>query len=293
MPLQKKYHKVVFIINPRPNHKVDDRMVSPIRLIVTDLDGTLLNSNHNISPRTEKILREAMQRGIPLILATGKTRTSALHIIDHLGLTTPGVYIQGLMVYSGTGDVLYQQTLASDPAHIAIEAAEQGDYTTVIYSGTRILTKANNAFTDMLVKHHEPDPVAVGPLRDAIEHYPVHKLTFIDEASRITTLRAALQTQIGDRVTLVQALDTMLEVLPPGASKGNGLSHLLELIDMPKENVIAFGDGENDIGMLQLAGIGVAMGNSKPEVQKAANYVTASNDHDGIAEALERFVLAS
>ncbi len=268
-------------------------MASPIQLIVTDLDGTLLNSNHEISQRTERCLREAMQRGIPLILATGKTRTSALHIIEHLGLTTPGVYIQGLTVYSGQGDVLYQKTLAADPAHIALETALQGQYPTVIYSGTRILTDYNSPQTDILTHYHEPQPEAVGPLRQIIDHVPVHKLTFIDEPKRITALRTNLQDQIGNVVTLVQALDTMLEVLPPGASKGSGLSHLLELMDMPPEHVIAFGDGENDIGMLQLAGIGVAMGNSKPEVQKSADYVTASNDHDGIAEALERFVLAS
>ncbi|MBI5931822.1 MAG: HAD family hydrolase [Chloroflexi bacterium] len=266
-------------------------MASPIRLIVTDLDGTLLNSAHEISPHTEQSLREAMSRGIPLVLATGKTRTSALHIIEHLGLTTPGVYIQGLTVYSGAGELLYQQTLAADPAHIAIEAAIQGHYPTVIYSGTRILTDYKSPQTDILTHYHEPQPEAVGPLREIIEHVPVHKLTFIDEPARITALRAHLKEHIGDVVTLVQALDTMLEVLPPGASKGNGLSHLLELIQMPPEHVIAFGDGENDMGMLQLAGIGVAMGNSKTDVQKAADYVTASNDHDGIAQALERFVL--
>jgi Cof subfamily protein (haloacid dehalogenase superfamily) len=266
-------------------------MASPIKLIVTDLDGTLLNSNHEISPRTEEALREAMRRGIPLVLATGKTRTSALHIIKHLGLDTHGVYLQGLIVYSGKGDVLYQKTLDPNPAHIAIEAALHGKYPSVIYSGARILTDVKSPYTDILTRYHEPQPEPVGPLRAMLDQVPIHKLTFIDEPSRITALRNELTPQIGQTTTLVQALDTMLEVLPPNSSKGEGLQHLLEIINMPPENILALGDGENDIGMVQLAGIGVAMGNAKPELQKAADYITASNDEDGVAEAIERFVL--
>jgi Cof subfamily protein (haloacid dehalogenase superfamily) len=143
----------------------------------------------------------------------------------------------------------------------------------------------------MLMPYHEPAPEAVGPLENLLDTLTVNKVVFIDEPGNISNLRRQLSRQIGRQVTLVQALDTMLEVLPQGASKGDGLRRLLDFLSISPDHVLAIGDGENDIGMLQLARIGVAMGNAPQEVKAAADYVAGTNDADGVAEAVERFVL--
>jgi Cof subfamily protein (haloacid dehalogenase superfamily) len=266
-------------------------MKPQIKLIAVDIDGTLLNSQHELTPRTERALRQAMAQGIPVILATGKTRTSALDAIARLGLATPGVYLQGLAIYNGDGTIRYQQTLDLEVARQMIAYSEARDFPLVAYCGTRILTRERSPQVDRLIKYHEPTPEPVGSLLRLLGVEPIHKVIFISDAPQIKTLRAELNGHLGKNATLVQALDDMLEVLPPGASKGSGLRRLLADLEVAPENVLAIGDGENDVEMLQLAGVGVAVANAMPAAKAAADFIVASHDDDGVAEAIERFVL--
>lgn len=267
--------------------------MAPIKLIALDLDGTLLNSHHQLTARTEAALKQAMARGIQVILATGKTRISALETIQRLNLTTPGVYLQGLAIFNSDGTIRHQQTLQAEVARLVAEYAEANRCSLVAYNGDRILTESRNPYTDIIIKYAEPTPEAVGPLSRLTDTLPIHKFMFIDEPAKITAIRTELSAQINGVATLTQALHDMLEVLPPGASKGAGLKRLLEDLQVAPEDVLAIGDGENDIEMIQLAGIGVAVGNAMPITKAAADYVVASNDEDGVAEAVERFVLAN
>jgi len=268
-------------------------MNQPIKLIVTDLDGTLFNSQHQLSERTEKALKAAIEKGVKVVLATGKTRTSGLDVIQRLNLDTPGIYLQGLAIYNADGTMRWQQTLDPKVARTAINAGEDRGFTMVAYSGTRVLCRARNRDTDELMKYHEGAPEAVGPLQNLLDTLPINKVLAIKLAQprAVTALRWQIGTQINGTGKLVQALDDMLEILPPGGSKGAALKMLLKDMKIPAEQVLAIGDGENDIEMIQLAGIGVAVGNAHQKLKDAANHVVASNDEDGVAEAVERFVL--
>lgn len=252
-----------------------------------------MDSGHELTSRTESVLKEAMAKGIQIVLATGKTRGSAMGVIERLGLTTPGVYLQGLALYNGDGTVLSQEYLNPALARQAITFAEDRGFTAVAYAGLRVLVRRYNADTDKLVLFHEPKPEVVGALQNVLDTMAINKVIFIskDESRRVRALRWQLSMQINGAGRLVQALDDMLELLPVGNSKGNGLKKLLAYMNIPFENVLAIGDGENDIEMIQMAGIGVAMGNAIPKLKEVANYVAASNDEDGVAEAVERFVL--
>lgn len=262
-----------------------------IKLIVVDLDGTLLNSQHQLTERTEKTLKAAMAQGIQVVLATGKTYIAGKGINQQLNLSTPGIYLQGLAIYNPDGTVRHQQTLDVTIARRVITFAEDRGFFLVAYSGTRLLVRAiTNSIYDPAL-YHEPAAEAVGPLQNVLDDLPINKVMAIGDARRIKALRWQLDMQLNGSVKMTQALPEMLEVLPPGASKGTALRVLLKDMNIAPADVLALGDAENDIEMIQLAGIGVAMGNADARTQAAAKYVTASNDADGVAEAVERFVL--
>lgn len=119
----------------------------------------------------------------------------------------------------------------------------------------------------------------------------VHKLIFMAPQPEIDAVRADIEAQLSGIAAVTTALSGMLEVLPLGASKGDGVSWLLNHLGMSPAGLLAMGDGENDIEMLQLAAVSVAMGNAGAKVKAAADYVMGSNDEDGVAQAIQQFVL--
>lgn len=266
-----------------------------LKLIAVDLDGTLLNSHHELTARTEQALKRAMAMGLEVVLATGKTRASAAGVIAQLGLTSPGVYLQGLAIYNGDGTIRHQQTLNNLLARKAAEFIEAKGYTVMAYSGVRILIREHNRDADRVIAYQEPKVEVVGSdLDHYIDNYTINKLHFfIDDPDQVGPIRGELQTLMDGQATVVMPNNVIMEVLPFGASKGNGLKLLLDDLRIDPKQVIAFGDGENDVEMITLAGIGVAMGNSMPKAKAAADYVTGTNDDDGVAEMLERLVLRS
>lgn len=262
-----------------------------IKLIVVDLDGTLLNSHHQMSERNEKILRAALDQGIQVMLATGKTYYSARHIIDKLNLTTPGVYVQGLVVHNADGSIRYQQTLDPNLARRVITFAEDRGFTVLIYSGTHLFMRAKTALYEHIQRYDEPTPTIVGPLQNILDTTPVHKLLLYGDDKRVTALRWQLSMQLNGQATLVYAqIPGMMEVLPYGASKGRAVKSLIRELGFHANQTLAIGDGENDIEMIQVAGIGVAMGNADERLKKVAEHIVADNDHDGVAEAIEKFI---
>jgi Cof subfamily protein (haloacid dehalogenase superfamily) len=262
-----------------------------IRLIAADIDGTLLNSQHQLSARNEQALRKAMAQGVGIVLATGKTQHSAVPLIQQLGLRLPGVYVQGLLIAEPDGTVRYQRLLEPDLAHEVADLATSAGCSMVAYAGRRLLTNVRDAYTDVFIRYHEPTPEAFGSWGKLLDENPINKYIMVSTKERIDALRPEVEAHINGRATIVQALDYMLEILPLGGSKGDGVGRLLADLDVPAEQVLALGDGENDVEMLQLAGIGVAMANGMASAKQAADYVTASHDEDGVALAIERFVL--
>ncbi|MCA9981890.1 MAG: HAD-IIB family hydrolase, partial [Anaerolineales bacterium] len=131
-------------------------MTRQFDVVAIDMDGTLLSSQHTLSAGNEAALRRALKAGVQIIFATGKTRTSAVPIIEKLGLETPGVYSQGLVIYHGDGSVLYERTLDEALAHKVAALAEAANISMVAYSGANIVTSVRDAFTDVFIRYHEP-----------------------------------------------------------------------------------------------------------------------------------------
>lgn len=267
-----------------------------IKLIAIDLDGTLLNTQHQMTEKTEETLKKAIDQGIKVVLATGKTRHSSEDIIKRLKLDTPGVYLQGLSIHYPDNSVRHQLTIAPDVLRRIITFAEDRGFDVALYSGNRIMIRATNpGAAELHQEYGEPAPEVVGPLQNIVDTVQINKVLVIKrhDPRKVTALRWQLNMQLDAKkeARLTQALPDMLEILPPGASKGAGLKTLLKELEVKPEEVLAIGDGENDIEMIQLAGIGVAVGNANEKLKAVADYVVASNDDDGVAEAVERFAL--
>ena len=274
--------------------------IAALRLVCCDVDGTLLTPEHRPTPQTVSTVLRTLKH-VPLVACTGRGRAGAYNALGPIGDAlrkrgAPGVFLNGLITYGPGGeDILSERTVPPEIARaVAAFAAERGA-AMVAFQRDRILCDAASEWTDLFPKIYEPTPVPCGPWSDLIDAgAPLNKLIVLAPPERHTDeLRPALSEMLRGSASLTMAIPTMLEVLPKGGSKGEGVKLLLERLGVDAEEVLAIGDVENDLGMLKLAGTSVAMGNAPPSVQRVCDHVTASNEEgdDGAARALERFVL--
>lgn len=265
---------------------------SHIKLIALDLDGTLLNSQHQITDRARKAINAAQALGIRVLLATGKTFYSARQLVSELKLTTPSVFVQGTLIYNPDGTIRHQVTLPPDVMRRVIPFAESRGACVSAYSGETILLRQPDPRAD-LTRYHEPAPTVVGSLINAMNRYPINKLIIsTDEPRQTKALLWQAQQMLGTSVALtMSAVQNQFEILPRDVSKGRAVVSVARELGIDLNHVMAIGDAENDRDMLELVGMGIAMGNAPESLKAVARHVTATNDEDGVAEALEKFVL--
>lgn len=266
-----------------------------IQYIVIDLDGTLLNDDHKVSDRNKAVIKKAIEQGVKVILATGKTRKGAEPIIAELGLDTPGVFVQGLMLYNADGTVRQENKLDPEVARHIVQYAESEGFEVVAYSGNRLVCRYLDDAVEEITKFGEPMPEAVGSLINQIHNIKINKLIIVGGSKRkLKALRWQLDQQIGGKVSFTDGgVLTSLEILPKGINKGQGVKTLLRQLSANAENVMGIGDAENDVEMLKTVGFAVAVKNAAEKTKAVADEIVASNNDDGVAEAIERFVLKS
>lgn len=268
----------------------------PIRLIVTDLDGTLLNSEHEVSPRTEEAIRAAQARGVAFTVATGKTFPSTTALIERFDIRLPVICGNGTSVHAVTGEVLYEDPISLDLAVEAVTFAVDHGMTPVVYIEGGLVAPVWDANVDELVAHHEPAPEIVPDLVAALRnsHRP-HKIILMNQdLEKVSAFQKLLEARFAGRGQVLRSgLAEVVELLPCGVTKATALQVILDRTGYTADETMTFGDNCNDLAMIRMAGIGVAMGNSPPDVQDGADFVTRTNDEDGVALAVERFVLAA
>ncbi|MCO5563008.1 hypothetical protein L7F22_016644 [Adiantum nelumboides] len=273
------------------------------KVVLCDMDGTLLNSKSRITEKTAAALKEAIARGVNILVATGKTRPAVITACQSVGLvgdvglvseTSPGVFVQGLLVYGQHGKVVHSQLLSQDVCRKAFQYSLEEKRPLLGFSGDRIVTLFDHPLIENLHTFYMEPKAEVAPSMEyIIKNFQIQKLLFADTADEVSkVIRPYWSKELGDLARCVQAQDDMLEIIPVGSSKGKGVKILLDDLGVDPEEVMAIGDGENDIEMLELVGWGVAMGNAVPKTLAVANAQVASNNEDGVVEALERFVLS-
>ncbi len=266
-------------------------MNSDIRLIAIDLDGTLLNGEGQVTVGNETAVKRAISQGVPVIIATGKTRYAAEGAIAQLGLQTPGVFIQGLVICNADGSIRYEQQLGGEIIAKVIAFCQTHDLDPVAYCHDRLLILRDVPYRYVMHEQYGEPFADILPAEEWAAAGVNKILPNKVGADFPTDLKLELRELMGETAVVTQAIPSAIEVLPPNSSKGAGVDSLLTDLRVDWQHVLAIGDGENDIEMLQAAGIGVAMGNANDLVKGAADYVVASHHEDGVAEAINRFVL--
>ncbi|KAH9799781.1 Endoribonuclease YBEY [Citrus sinensis] len=281
------------------------------RYIFCDMDGTLLNSQSQISLTTAKALKEALSRGLKVVVATGKTRPaviSALKKVDLVGRDgiisefAPGVFIQCithelalLLTIKDFVFLLAANNIGCDCpwalALVAYQYSWEHKVPLIAFSGDRCLTLFDHPLVDSLhTTYHEPKAEIIPAIEDLLATVDIQKLIFLDTAEGVaTTIRPYWSEATKDRANVVQAIPDMLEIVPPGTSKGSGVKMLLDHLGVSTKEIMAIGDGENDVEMLELASLGIALSNGSEKAKAVANVIGASNDEDGVADAIYRY----
>jgi Cof subfamily protein (haloacid dehalogenase superfamily) len=264
-----------------------------IKLVALDVDGTLLNHQHQLTTRTRETLTRLVAKDIHIVLATGKLFVSLREIISQLGLVAPQITSGGsIVVLPQTGEVIYRAVI---PKHLSIPALELADelgVTTLIVCDDSIFAKNLNHDTDYLVSYGDPTPTLVPNLVDVLEPAPTQLVAVSTRKSLLETFhKAFLARGLGRELAIYGGLPCVLDILNPEVSKGRALQFVMERVGVQPEEAVALGDGENDTSMFRVVGHSVAMGNASVRVKQAATEVTESCDRDGLSKALGRLGL--
>ena len=269
----------------------------PFRAIALDLDGTLTNHDKVITPKTREALLEAESKGAIIILASGRPTYGIVPVAECLELNKRGGYILsyngGNIVNAKTGEKLFSQILPNAVLPILYRYAREHNHALLGYAGNEIITEMSN---DKYVKEesriNKMNIRQVENLLDALEPHPT-KLLMTGDPKDMIQAEDDLVEILGEKMDIFRSAPFFLELVPKGIDKAQSLLRLLGKINLTPADMIAFGDGYNDLSMLKLAGVGVAMANAAPEVRAEADYVTLSNEEDGVASALEHFGMSS
>lgn len=262
-----------------------------IKLVAIDLDDTLLDNSRAISPRARAAIAAAVAQGVTVTVATGRMFPSALPYAQQLALDVPLITYNGALVRCGlSGETILHTPV--DPATAAAVLAlfrERGWYVQVYLDDVLYVRERD----ENARKYEEIAGITAVPVGDrlwSLEGAPT-KLLAMADPERIPEIDAAVRAACGDRVYTAASKPYYLEITNPAATKGAALAFLAGRLGIGRDQVMAIGDSVNDLDMIEYAGLGVAMGNASRQVQEAADFVTAANDADGVAAAIEEFVL--
>lgn len=261
------------------------------RLLVADIDGTLVTSAREITPRVLGAVRSAQRSGVRVCLATGRIWPSAEPYFRRLGADPPAILYNGGIVFDfGTGAVLRRVPLGRGHARAVLELLREfPEVQPHLYVGDRVYTDRANAYTE---RYKRKDSLTVEEVGDLVAFLPPEPMKILIIGARSDLLRVMARIQaLPMPINAVFSEETYLEVLPQGSSKGAALEFVARHLQVPLTGAIAVGDNLNDLEMIRAAGLGVAMGNAPAELKAHAGYVTATNDDEGLAEVIERFVL--
>ena len=265
------------------------------KMIVLDLDGTLTNRDKVITPRTKQSLMEAQKRGIKVVLASGRPTYGVVPLAQELELENYGGYILsfngGMITDCCKRKVIFKQELPVEANRRIVELAKKEQVDILTYQDTQILTNnPENRYAKLESRINHLKLKQVDNLAEYLA-FPVPKFLMLDDGDYLALVEARVKAALGKNFSVYRSDPFFLEILPRNIDKAQSLAQLLKLLGMEREEMIACGDGYNDLSMIEFAGLGVAMENAVRPVRSSADYVTFSNNDDGVAHVVEKFLL--
>lgn len=281
-----------------------------MKLIATDLDGTLLNENGEVSERNAQALKAAVKQGVQVVVATGRSYQSANKAIQAVGLNLPIISLNGASMYNAYGENLKSISLSKESSRKVVEQCQANQVYFELYTNKGVLSPDRSQFVEVMVnimlsanpnmsqeeiekraelRFQEEDFSVVTDFQSVIadESIEIYKaLAFSLEADILDNIRATFTEK--DTIVVTSSGHDNLEFNHPEAQKGIALSLYAEEKNIDMKDVMAIGDNFNDLSMLEVAGHSVAMGNAEQAIKNACKTITAKNSEDGVAKAIEK-----
>lgn len=266
-------------------------MKTNYKLLILDLDGTLTNSQKEITPFTRQTLIDAQRNGWTLVLASGRPTYGIMPLADTLEMEKFGGYILafngGKIIECATKKVMYEQALPDDVVPILYQRATESGAAILSYNGPKILSESPEneyvqyeAFLNKMEIQQTDNFLRDLPM-------PADKCLAVGKPDLLVWLEEELKKEVGERINIYRSEAFFLELVPKGIDKAASIGRLLQMVGLEREQVVAIGDGFNDLSMIQYAGLGVAMVNAQEAVKEEADVITQkSNDEDGVAHFL-------
>lgn len=263
-------------------------------ILVLDIDGTLTNSEKLISERTKQAIFDLQERGHLVVLASGRPTPGIMPLAKQLKMEQYGGYI---LSYNGakvidckTGEVIYQKTLPATYIQTLYDAAIEFDTGLITYDKDGVVSARK---VDEYVKVEcKINKLSVKEIDDFVSYvnYPVNKCLMTGDGLYLAKVEEEMKKRLGDVLSIYRSEPFFLEIMPQNIDKAYSLGKLLDHLGLSKEQMICCGDGFNDVTMIEYAGMGVAMENATQVVKDKADFITLSNDNDGVAHVIEKFM---
>ncbi|MCI8286266.1 MAG: HAD family phosphatase [Lachnospiraceae bacterium] len=264
------------------------------KALVLDIDGTLTNSKKEISPATGESVRKMLAGGHLVVLASGRPAYGMRRYAGELELKKYGGYLlshNGARIVScATGEIVYQKALPGDLLPVLYDFAQKYGCGLATHSEDTVISAFVPDKYVALEAHINDMPIIRPENFTGYVNFAVYKCFMTAEEAKAAVLEKMLQERCGTQATVGRSEPFFIEIVPANVDKGDSLEKLMQILRIKRENVICCGDGFNDLSMIQYAGVGVAMGNAQPVLKEAADYITAGNDEDGVAEVISKFI---
>lgn len=265
------------------------------KMIVLDLDDTLLRDDHTISPRTKEALMAAQKNGVKVVLASGRPTYAMWELAAELHLADYGSFILsfngGKITDCQTKRDVLSCTLSPETVHHLFDVSKREDVHILTYVGDNIITDETSEYIEIEANLTGMPLVIADDFKQAIS-VPVVKTMMLDNPEKLVLVEKKLQKEFDGKLSIARSKPFFLEITENGIDKGKSLAKLISHLDIKQEEVIAIGDGHNDVTMIEFAGLGVAMDNADDDIKAKADYITDSNMNDGVAKVVEEFVLS-
>lgn len=263
-------------------------------MLVLDIDGTLTNSKKQISPRTKEALIEIQEQGIIVVLASGRPTAGVLPLADELELSRFGNYILSFngakIINCKTNTVIFQKTLPKEVIPLLYEEALRHNVGIITYEGDTIISGTKiDQYMELEARINKIEIKEVNKFPDYIT-FDVNKCLMTSEPEHLKEVEKILRSRFNQYLSIYRSEPFFLEIMPQNIDKANSLSKLLGSLNLIADQMICCGDGFNDITMIEYAGLGIAMANAIDMVKDASDYITLSNDEEGILHIINKFI---
>lgn len=266
------------------------------KLLALDIDGTLTNTQKDITPATLEKIIEAQEKGNIVAIASGRPLPGIRKIADTIELDRFGGYVLafngGRIVDYSTGEVVYQAVLDNDVVRDIYDYCLKAGCGMVTYDGDRVITGTDiDGYMTFEASINHMEIMRIDNFREYID-FPLNKCLLTADPDKAEKIEQELAEKFGDQLNIFRSEPYFVEIMPPNVHKATSLEKLLEVLDMDRKDLVACGDGYNDLTMIEYAGVGVAMANAQDIVKEHADYITLSNDEDGLVPVVDKFILA-